>query len=99
MTARAAILETYDGKWIVVPNEHFITTRVVNYSDSGSANRYEAPFSVSYDTDINKVPDIIEAAVAKLDFVLEGPGWPGLRIARLRGQRDRFLCRVLGQRH
>lgn len=72
MTARAAILETYDGKWIVVPNEDFITTRVVNYSDSGSANRYEAPFSVSYDTDINIVPGIIEEAVGKLDFVLSG---------------------------
>ncbi len=72
MTARAAILETWDGKWIVVPNEHFITTRVINYSDSGSANRYEAAFSVSYDTDISKVPEIIETAVGKLDFVLSG---------------------------
>lgn len=72
MTARAAILETYDGKWIVVPNEHFITTRVINYSDSGSANRYEAEFSVSYDTDINLVPDIIESAVKELDFVVTG---------------------------
>ncbi|GAA3864472.1 mechanosensitive ion channel family protein [Celeribacter arenosi] len=76
MTARAAILETWDGKWIVVPNEHFITTRVINYSDSGAAKRYEAPFSVSYDTDINRVPDIIEAAVAKLDFVLAEPDGP-----------------------
>lgn len=76
MTARAAILETFDGRWIVVPNEDFITTRVVNYSDSGSANRYEAPFSVSYDTDINKVPKIIEAAVAKLPFVLQEPDGP-----------------------
>lgn len=76
MTARAAILETFDGRWIVVPNEDFITTRVVNYSDSGSANRYEAPFSVSYDTDINKVPAIIEAAVAKLPFVLTDPDGP-----------------------
>ncbi|WP_294230354.1 mechanosensitive ion channel domain-containing protein [uncultured Shimia sp.] len=73
MTARATILETYDGRWIVVPNEDFITTRVVNYSDSGSANRYEAPFSVSYDTDINKVPDIIETAVAKHPGVLNDP--------------------------
>jgi len=73
MTARATILETYDGRWIVVPNEDFITTRVVNYSDSGSANRYEAPFSVSYDTDINKVPAIIEAAVAKHPGVLTAP--------------------------
>ena len=73
MTARATILETYDGRWIVVPNEDFITTRVVNYSDSGSANRYEAPFSVSYGTDINKVPAIVEAAVAKNPDVLTDP--------------------------
>ncbi len=76
MTARATILESFDGRWIVVPNEHFITTRVVNYSDSGSANRYEAEFSVSYDTDINLIPPLIEAAVAKLDFVLEDPDGP-----------------------
>ncbi|PIE08464.1 MAG: mechanosensitive ion channel protein MscS [Rhodobacterales bacterium] len=81
MTARAIILETFDGKWIVVPNEHFITTRVVNYSDSGSANRYEAPFSVSYDTDINKVPEIVETAVAKLDFVLDAPEGPDCELA------------------
>jgi small-conductance mechanosensitive channel len=73
MTARAAVLETFDGRWIVVPNEDFITTRVTNYSDSGSANRYEAPFSVSYDTDINKVPAIIEAAVATHPDVLSEP--------------------------
>ena len=72
-TARAMILETYDGRWIVVPNEDFITTRVVNYSDQGSANRYEAEFSVSYDTDINRVPEIIEAAVSKHPEVLSKP--------------------------
>jgi potassium efflux system protein len=76
MTARACILETFDGKWIVVPNEHFITTRVVNYSDQGSANRYEALFSVSHETDVNLVPDIIERAVSKLPFVLQSPDGP-----------------------
>ncbi|MDZ4089074.1 MAG: mechanosensitive ion channel [Tabrizicola sp.] len=76
MTARACVLETFDGKWIVVPNEHFITSRVVNYSDQGSANRYEALFSVSYETDINIVPDIIERAVSKLPFVLQAPDGP-----------------------
>ena len=76
MTARACILETFDGRWILVPNDHFITTRVVNYSDQGSANRYEAPFSVSYDTDINRVPEIIETAVAALPFVLQDPDGP-----------------------
>ena len=72
-TARAMILETFDGRWIVVPNEDFITTRVVNYSDQGSANRYEAPFSVSYDVDINIVTDIVEKAVATHPEVLSAP--------------------------
>ena len=72
-TARSMILETYDGRWIVVPNEDFITTRVVNYSDQGSANRYEADFSVSYDTDINTVPALVEAAVSKHPEVLDDP--------------------------
>lgn len=76
MTARACILESFDGRWIVVPNEHFITTRVVNYSDQGSANRYEAAFSVSYDCDLERVPALIEAAVATLPFVLADPDAP-----------------------
>ncbi len=76
MTARACVLETFDGKWIVVPNEHFITTRVVNYSDQGSANRYEALFSVAYETNINTVPAIVEAAISKLPFVLADPDGP-----------------------
>jgi len=73
MTARSVILETFDGRWIMVPNEDFITTRVVNYSDQGSANRYEAEFSVSYDTDINIVPALVEAAVTKHPEVLAQP--------------------------
>ncbi|MEZ5750787.1 MAG: mechanosensitive ion channel [Paracoccaceae bacterium] len=72
MTARAAVIETVDGRWIIVPNENFITSRVVNLSDAGKAHRYDAAFSVSYDTDINRIPAIIEPAVAALPFVLGG---------------------------
>lgn len=74
MTARAAILETVDGRWIVVPNEDFITSRVVNLSDAGKSHRYDAGFSVSYDTDITRIPDLIEPAVEALPFVLTGAG-------------------------
>ena len=76
MMSRATILETFDGKWILVPNEDFIVTRVINYSDNESGNRYEAEFSVSYDTDINKVPDLVEKAVAKHPDVLSKPEPP-----------------------
>ncbi|GAB4264850.1 MAG: hypothetical protein Kow0013_12450 [Pararhodobacter sp.] len=71
MTARAAILETVDGRWIIVPNEDFITSRVINLSDAGKSHRHEAEFSVSYDTDINRIPALIEAAVSALPFVLD----------------------------
>ncbi|MHA7827201.1 MAG: mechanosensitive ion channel family protein [Roseovarius sp.] len=82
MTARAAILETVDGRWVVVPNEDFITTRVVNYSDQGSANRYEVAFSVSYGTDINIIPDIIQEAVARLPQVLDQPEPPDCELRK-----------------
>jgi small-conductance mechanosensitive channel len=76
MLSRATILETFDGKWIVVPNEDFITTRITNWSDAGSGNRYEADFSVSYDTDINKIPAIVEKAVSSHPAVLQKPEGP-----------------------
>ena len=79
--ARATILETFDGKWIVVPNEAFITSRIVNWSDAGSGNRYAVDFSVSYDTDINKVPDIISKAVASHPAVLDVPEPPDCELA------------------
>lgn len=79
-TARAMILETFDGRWIVVPNEDFITTRVINYSDQGSANRLDVAFSVSYDTDINLVPDIIVEAVSKHPGVLQSPEPPDVEL-------------------
>jgi len=55
-------------------------TRLVNYSDAGSANRYEAPVSVSYDTDINLVPSIIEAAEATHPDVLDLPYPPDCKL-------------------
>ncbi|MCR8549318.1 mechanosensitive ion channel [Salipiger sp. P9] len=80
-TARAMFLETFDGRWIVVPNEDFITTRVINYSDQGSANRYSVEFNVSYDTDINLIPDLISAAIAKHPAVLSEPEDPDVELA------------------
>ena len=76
MTARACLPVTSDGKRIVVPNGHVITSRLVNNSDAGRANRYKAAFSVSRKTDINLVPAPVETAVAALPFVLKHPDRP-----------------------
>ena len=80
MTARACIIDTVDGRWLVVPNDNFITSRIVNYSDAGKAHRYEVPFAVAYDTDITKVPALVEAAVAALPFSLPAPKAPACEL-------------------
>jgi small-conductance mechanosensitive channel len=54
-TSRATLLETFDGKEILVPNEEFITKPVVNWTLSNRQARVDIPFGVSYGTDIHKV--------------------------------------------
>jgi len=81
MTARATVLETFDGRWIVAANEDFIMTRVVNHPDAGSAKRVPVAFSVRHDTDINRVPDLIVAAVSNHSGVLQAPEPPDVGLA------------------
>jgi len=70
---RSTTLETYDGKEIMLPNEKFITTTFVNWTRDDPRQRYEVEFSVSYDTDIEQIPDLIGAAVAQHPQVLDDP--------------------------
>lgn len=70
---RSSILTTYDGKDIMVPNERFITTRFVNWTHRDPLQRYEVPFSVSYDTDIHKVAPLIVKAISKVPGILAEP--------------------------
>ncbi len=73
---RSTTLETFDGKEIVVPNEKFITTRFINWTHDDPRQRYEVAFLVDYDTDLHKVPEIIEAAVSRHPRVLQEPEKP-----------------------
>ena len=73
LNMRSSTLETFDGKEIMVPNERFITTRFVNWTRADPRQRYEVPFVVTYDTDLHKVPPLIEAAMKKHPSVLQEP--------------------------
>jgi small-conductance mechanosensitive channel len=70
---RSSTLETFDGKDIMVPNERFITTRFVNWTHADPRQRYEVPFVVAYETDLHKVPKLIEQAVSSHKTVLQEP--------------------------
>lgn len=57
--ARYTLVETFDSKEIMIPNEDFITSRVVNWTYSNNQGRIEIPIGVSYDSDIVKARELI----------------------------------------
>lgn len=53
-----------DGKEVIIPNEEFITKKVTNYTYSDKKGLISIPVGVSYDSDVEKVREILlEAAV------------------------------------
>ncbi|MGI9392644.1 MAG: mechanosensitive ion channel family protein [Parvibaculales bacterium] len=61
--ARYTLIETFDGKEIMIPNEEFITHHVTNWTYSNKKGRVEIRLGVSYGSDIEKaLALILEAA-------------------------------------
>ncbi len=56
--ARCSVIETYDGKEIMIPNEDLMTNRVTNWTYSSSRGRIEVKIGVAYDSDLEKVIQI-----------------------------------------
>lgn len=62
--ARYTLLETAEGKEVLIPNEDFITQRMVNWTYSNKKARTEIRVSIGYECDLNKALQIMrEAAV------------------------------------
>jgi small-conductance mechanosensitive channel len=65
MGARYTLVDTRDGREYLVPNEDFVTQRVVNWSYSSNLVRLEVKFNTTYSTDPHKTVKVaIEAALA-----------------------------------
>ena len=61
--ARYILIECFDGKEIMIPNEDLITTSVTNWTYSNSRARVEVPIGISYRSDIEKAMQLmLEAA-------------------------------------
>lgn len=72
--ARASIVETFDGKEVMVPNEDFITSRVINWTYSNDKTRIDIDFGVSYECDIHQVPELAkEAALTYTNLADKNP--------------------------
>lgn len=57
--ARYILVETFDGKEIMIPNEDFITSRVTNWTFTNSKGRVEINIGVSYEGDIELARELM----------------------------------------
>lgn len=76
LNMRSTILETYDGKDIMVPNDQFITTSFINWTHKNKKQRYAIEFQVAYSTDLRKLFELLRAVVSSHPKVLSGPDLP-----------------------
>lgn len=71
--ARYTLVETFDTKEILIPNEDFITNRVINWTLSSTKGRVEIPIGVSYGSDIEKAYEIMLEAAKSHPLCIEEP--------------------------
>lgn len=72
--ARFTLIETFDGKEIMVPNEDFITNQVTNWTYSNTRGRVEIAVGVAYGSDIDKAYVLILEAAREHETCLTDPG-------------------------
>ena len=58
--ARSTIIRTNDNIAIIVPNSKFISENVINWSFVGEKLRFKIPIGVGYDSDMDRVEEILK---------------------------------------
>ncbi|WP_417476861.1 mechanosensitive ion channel family protein [Maricaulis sp.] len=72
-SARYTLLETLDGKEVLVPNEDFITNRVTNWTLSTSKARVEISVGVAYGCDLELAHNLILEAATEHAMCMSDP--------------------------
>ena len=88
--ARASIIETFDGREVMVPNEDFITSRVANLTYSSRLGRVEIPIGVSYSSNLEHVRTILLEAALSHERCLRDPA-PQVFLREFAGSSVNFL--------
>jgi potassium efflux system protein len=73
ISVRATEIETFRKQSIIVPNSELINQSVGNWTHRNRLARSEIPISVSYDSDPQKVMDVLLELVQKIPKVLRNP--------------------------
>ena len=73
MGARYTSVVSPDGREYLIPNEDFVTQRVINWSYSNERVWLDVRFGVSYASDPHRVREVALAAIATVPRVLSDP--------------------------
>lgn len=72
--ARYTLLESFEGKEVMVPNEDFITNRVVNWTLTSNQGRVEIFIGVAYGSDLDLVRKLLVEAAKGHPRASKDPG-------------------------
>ncbi|MFN0299907.1 MAG: mechanosensitive ion channel family protein [Burkholderiales bacterium] len=73
LTTRYVVLRSLDGREAIIPNEKLITDTVINHSYTDPRIRASTLVQVTYDTDIDRVFEMLNKIAAEHPRVLEDP--------------------------
>lgn len=71
--ARFTLIETLDNREIMIPNEDFITSRVINWTYTNNTARIDIPVGVAYGTDIKKAMALMKEAAEEYELCAKNP--------------------------
>lgn len=70
---RASAVQTFDGSEVIVPNERFISSKIINWTLSDERRRKVLQIKVAFDSDIETVLEIMRSVALDNDDVLKDP--------------------------
>ncbi len=70
---RSTKLKTFGNQHIFIPNSKIIESKLTNFTYKNNVVRTGVNFSVSYDTEIKKIDDIVTGALAEHGRILPSP--------------------------
>lgn len=76
LNMRNGVVETFDGKDVMIPNEQFITSSYTNWSHKDPRQRYPLNFQVAYSTDLDLLFENIRKLCAEHPSVISGEDVP-----------------------
>ncbi len=73
LNIRYTLIETADGRELMIPNEELVSTRVTSWTYSHNKARVEIPVTVAYDSDVDEVSRLLLEAAREHPLCLKQP--------------------------